>query len=50
MLGFLFLFVIDWIMRRIVMGVNIGIRWKLWFKLDDLDFVDDIVFIFSMKC
>ena len=37
MSGFLFLLVIDWIMRRTVTGANTGIRWKLWSKLNDLD-------------
>ena len=41
MLGFLFLLVIEWIMRRTVEGANTGIGWKLWSKSDDLDFVDD---------
>ena len=42
MSGFLFLLVIDWMMRKTVKGANTGIRWKLWCKLDDLDFADDI--------
>ena len=29
-------------MRRTVEGANTGIGWKLWSKLDDLDFGDDI--------
>ncbi len=29
MSGFLFLLVIDWIMRRTATGANTGIRWKL---------------------
>ena len=37
-LGFLFLIMIDWIMRRTIPGI----RWKLWSKLDDLDYADDI--------
>ena len=36
MSGFLFLLVINWIMRRTVEGANTGIRWKLWSKLDDI--------------
>ena len=50
MSGFLFLLVIDWIMRRTVSGANTGIRWKLWSKLDDLDFADDIALTSSTKC
>ena len=50
MSGFLFLLVIDWIMRRTVTGANTGIRWKLWSKLDDLDFADDIALTSSTKC
>jgi len=49
MSGFLFLLVIDWIMRRTVEGANTGIRWKLWSKLDNLDFADDIVLTSSTK-
>ena len=49
MSGFLFLLVIDWIMRRAIMGANTGIRWKLWSKLDDLDFADDIALTSSTK-
>ena len=36
MSGFLFLLVIDWIMRRTVSGANTGIKGKLWSKFDDL--------------
>ena len=50
MSGFLFLLVIDWIMRRTVTVANTGIRWKLWSKLDDLDFADDIALTSSTKC
>ena len=50
MSGFLFLLVIDWIMRRTVTGANTGIRWKLWPKLDDLDLTDDITLTASTKC
>ena len=50
MSGFLFLLVIDWIMRRTVTGANTGIRWKLWSKLHDLDFADDIALTSSTKC
>ena len=45
MSGFLFLLVVDWVTKRTVAGINTGIRWKLWSKLDDLDFADDITLI-----
>ena len=48
--GFLFLLVIDWIMRRSIWGANTGTRWKLWSKLDDFDFADDIALTSSTKC
>ena len=44
MLGFLFLIVVDWVMRKLVGHGENGIRSKLRSKLDDLDFADDIVF------
>ena len=47
--GFLFLIMIDWIMRRTVPDNNTGIRWKLWSKLDDLDHAADSVLIFSTR-
>ena len=50
MSGFLFLLVIEWITRRTVTGANTGIRWKLWSKLDDVDFADDIALTSSTKC
>ena len=37
MSGFLFLIVLDWVMRRTVGNGENGIRWKLTSKLDDLD-------------
>ena len=40
--GFLFLFFIKWIMKSTVEGANTGIRWKLWYKLENLDFADNI--------
>ena len=49
MSGFLFLMVIDWIMRRTVKEGENGIRWKLTSKLDDLDFADDIALLSSTK-
>ena len=47
---FLFSLVIDQIMKRTVEGANVGIRWKLWSKLDDLDFAGDTALTFSTKC
>ena len=41
MSGFLFLIVIDWVMRRVIGSGENGIRWKFTSKLDDLDFADD---------
>ena len=49
MSGFLFLIVMDWVMRRAVGGGENGIRWKFTSKLDDLDFADDIVLLSSPK-
>ena len=49
MLGFLFLLVIDWIMRRTLEGDKTGIRWKLRSRLNDLDFADDIALLSSTK-
>ena len=39
---FLFLLVIDWIMKTTTTGRNNGIQWTLWTQLDDLDFADDL--------
>ena len=49
MSGFLFLLVIDWIMRATVEGSNTAIRWKMCSKLDDLDVADDIALISSTR-
>ena len=49
MSGFLFLVVMDWVMRSAVGGGENGIRWKLTSKLDDLDFTNDIVLLSSTK-
>ena len=45
MSGFLFLLVIDWIMRRTVDGERTGIRWRMMDTLEDLDYADDIVLL-----
>ena len=49
MSGFLFLMIMDWIMRRTVGKGENGIRWKLTSKLDDLEFADDIALLSSTK-
>ncbi len=49
MSGFLFLIILDKVMRKAVGNGENGIRWKLTSKLDDLDFADDIVLISSTK-
>ena len=49
MSGFLFLMVVDWVMRRTVRNGKTGIRWKSTSKLDDLDFADDLDLIASTK-
>ena len=46
---FLFLMVVDWIMRRTVRNDETGIIWKFTSKLDDLDFADDLALIASTK-
>jgi hypothetical protein len=47
MSGFLFLLVIDWVMRRTVEGERTGLRWNLTTMLEDLDFADDIALLSS---
>ena len=42
MSGFIFLIVVDWIMKNVTEGNNTGIRWKFTSKLEDLEFADDI--------
>ena len=39
---FLFLLVIEWIMKTTTIGRNNGIQWTLWTKLDNFDFTDDL--------
>ena len=39
---FLFLLVIDWIMKTTTKGRKHGIQWGPWIQLDDLDFADDL--------
>ena len=47
MSGFLFLLVIDWVMRRAIEGRQTGIRWQFTSKLEDLDFADDVALVAS---
>ena len=42
---FLFLLVIDWIMKTTTTGRNNGIQWTLWTQLDDIDFADDLALL-----
>ena len=47
MSGFLFLLVIDWVMRKTTEGKRTGIRWDFNTLLEDLDFADDIALLSS---
>ena len=47
MSGFLFLLVVDWVMRKTTKYGNTGIGWKFNNFLEDLDFADDIALISS---
>ncbi|XP_033127197.1 uncharacterized protein LOC117124965, partial [Anneissia japonica] len=49
MSGFIFLIIIDWIMKRTTEESNTGIRWRFTSKLEDLDFADDIALV-SPNC
>ena len=49
MSGFLFLLVIDWIMKRSTSDNTTGIRWNMTSKLDDLDYADDIALLTSSR-
>ena len=46
---FLFLLVIDWVMRKTLRGGNTGIRWRFTEKLEDLDFADDLGLLSSTR-
>ena len=48
MSGFLFLLVIDWVMKRTT-KTSAGIRWNFTSKLEDLDFADDLALISSKQ-
>lgn len=45
MSGFLFLLILDYVMRKTTKDKDTGIRWKLTTKLEDLDFADDIALL-----
>ena len=45
--GFIFLMVVDWIMRNTTAGNKTRIRWNFTSKLEDLDFADDIALMSS---
>ena len=47
MSGFIFLMVVDWIMRNTTAGNKTGIRWNFTSNLEDLDFADDIALMSS---
>nr|KAG5704567.1 hypothetical protein BaRGS_031831 [Batillaria attramentaria] len=42
---FLFLLVIDWIMKTTTTGRKNGMQWTLWTQLDDLDFAGDLALL-----
>ena len=42
---FLFLLVMDWIMKTTTTDRNNGIQWTLWTQLDYLDFADDLALL-----
>ena len=45
--GFLFLLVVDWVMRRSVDWARRAIRWKMTRMPEDLDFADDLALVSS---
>ena len=47
MSGFIFLIVVDWVMRNTTAANKTGIRWNFTSKLEDLDFADDIALMSS---
>ena len=46
---FLFLLVIDWIMKTVTSNRNNGIQWTLLTQLDDLEFADDLALLSHNK-
>ena len=49
MSGFLFLIVLDWVMRRTIGNGENGIQWKLTSKLNNLNFADDLALLSSTQ-
>ena len=49
MSGFVFLIVMEWVLRSTVRHGENGIWRKLTSKLDDLDFADDVALLSSTK-
>ncbi|KAL9972841.1 hypothetical protein ACROYT_G019222 [Oculina patagonica] len=49
MSGFLFLLIVDRVMRHTVKEKGTGLRWKFTSKLEDLDFADDVALISSTQ-
>ena len=49
MSGFVFLLVMEWVLRSTVRHGENGIWRKLTSKLDDLDFADDVALLSSTK-
>ena len=47
--GFLFLLVIDWVMRKTLREGDTGIRWRFAEKLEGLDFADDLALLSSTR-
>ena len=49
MSSFLFLIVMDWIMKKTAGNHNSGIRWNFTTVLEDIDFADDLALLSSKK-
>lgn len=49
MSGFLFLLIIDWVMRHTVKEEGTRLRWKFTSKLEGLNFADDVALISSTQ-
>ncbi|XP_022809452.1 uncharacterized protein LOC111346430 [Stylophora pistillata] len=47
MAGFLFLLVINWVMRKTVERKRTGIRWNFTTVVEDLDFANDLALLSS---
>ena len=47
MSGFLFLLVINWVMRKTLDGQRTGIRWDFKRLLEDIDYTDDLLLLTS---